>query len=88
MEYNETGRVIKNEDEEVNRDYIIKGLMCHHLDSTLKAMRSHVRLLSKGMTSSSRSSVDEGVGGTGGYRQGDHLGGHILLHVRDDEDLS
>ena len=61
--------------------------MCHHLDYILKAMRSHLRSLNRGMTCYSRSSVDDGVGGSGDSSQEDHLEGHILLHVRDNEDL-
>ena len=60
-----SGGVTRNEDKEVNRACITKDLICHLLRYILQAMRSHLRLVSNGMTHYSRSNMEEGVGGTG-----------------------
>ena len=68
QEFVVSGRVTRNEDVEVNRVSITKDLICYHFalypESREKPLK---RLLSKGMTRSSRSNW--GLGTRGPYRK-------------------
>lgn len=64
---------------------ITEDLTGNHLESILKAMRSHLILLGKGMTCYFKSNMEEEVGGTGDKMQGTTLEA-IVVHGRDAED--